>query len=266
MSFNPSSVLNQLPSNEVVFWVEKTKSKCLIIPVINEGDRIINVINKLNELLVHEILDIIIVDGGSTDGSLEINFLKENRIKALILKTGMGRLSAQLRIGYYFALKNNYDGILTIDGNGKDDPSSLPLFVNKLNEGYDFVQASRFILGGVAKNTPFLRYFAVKYVHAPVLSLFSGFKWTDTTQGYRAYSRRVLVDSRISIFRDIFSQYELLAYLSYRIPKLGYRCLELPTSRIYPIGEVPTKINGIAGNINLLKVLLYACIGKYNPK
>jgi glycosyltransferase involved in cell wall biosynthesis len=266
MSFNPSLVLNQLPSNKIVFWVEKTKSKCLIIPVINEGERIITFVKKLNELLVHEILDIIIVDGGSTDGSLDINFLKENNIKGLILKTGNGRLSAQLRIGYYFALKNNYDGILTIDGNGKDDPSSLSQFVNKLNEGYDFIQASRFIIGGIAKNTPVQRYFAVKYIHAPILSLFSGFKWTDTTQGYRAYSRRVLEDDRISIFRNIFSQYELLAYLSYRIPKLGYKCLELPTSRTYPIGEVPTKINGIAGNINLLKVLFYACLGKYNPK
>ena len=266
MSFNPSLVLNQLPSYKMVFWVEKTKSKCLIIPVINEGERIVTFVKKLNDLFVHEILDIIIVDGGSTDGSLDINFLKENNIKGLILKTGEGRLGAQLRIGYYFALKNNYDGILTIDGNGKDDPSSLSQFVNKLNEGYDFIQASRFIVGGIANNTPVQRYFAVKYIHAPILSLFSGFKWTDTTQGYRAYSRRVLEDYRISIFRNIFSQYELLAYLSYRIPKLGYKCLELPTSRTYPIGKVPTKINGIAGNINLLKVLFYACFGKYNPK
>ena len=266
MSFNLSLVSNELPSSEIVFWLEKSKSKCLIIPVINEGERVVTFIKKLNELMLHEIVDIIVVDGGSTDGSLDIDFLKENKIKGLILKTGKGKLSSQLRIGYYFALNNNYDGILTIDGNGKDDPSSLPEFVKKLNEGYDFIQASRFILGGISKNTPAQRYFAVKYVHAPILSLFSGFKWTDTTQGYRAYSRKVLEDTRISIFRDIFSQYELLAYLSYRIPKLGYKCLELPTSRIYPVGEVPTKINGIVGNINLMKVLLYACFGKYNPK
>jgi dolichol-phosphate mannosyltransferase len=255
----------QLPNYNIVYWLEKRRPKCLIIPVINEGERIISFVKKLNDLLIHEIVDIIIVDGGSNDGSLNLNFLKENNIRGLILKTSDGKLSSQLRIGYFFALENNYDGILTIDGNGKDDPSSLPQFVEKLNDGYDFIQASRFISGGESKNTPIQRYFAVKYIHAPILSLFSGFNWTDTTQGYRAYSRRILEDSRINIFRNIFSHYELLAYLSYRVPKLGYKCLELPTSRIYPKGEVPTKIKGLSGNINLLKVLFYACLGKYNP-
>ena len=61
------------------------------------------------------------------------------------------------------------------------------------------------------------------------LSLFAGFHWTDTTQGFRAYSRKMLLDTRISPFREVFMSYELLAYLSYRVPKLGYRCIELPT-------------------------------------
>jgi hypothetical protein len=64
----------------------------------------------------------------------------------------------------------------------------------------------------------------------------------------------------------VFSAYELLAYLSYRAPRLGYRCLELPTARRYPKGEVPTKISAFKGNISLLKVLFSACLGFYNPK
>ena len=53
----------------------------------------------------------------------------------------------------------------------------------------------------------------------------------DTTQGFRAYSRKMLLDVEIALFGDVFMTYELLAYLSYRAPKLGYRCLELPTIR-----------------------------------
>lgn len=255
----------EIPENELVFWMGKHHQNCLVIPVINEGERIINFVKKLNELSIHNMMDIIIVDGGSSDGSLGVDFLKENRVNGLILKTGKGKLSAQLRCGYAFALEQNYDGILTIDGNGKDDPSTLPLFVKKLDEGYDFVQASRFVKGGVAVNTPISRYVAIRLIHAPVLSLFSGFWWTDTTQGYRAYSKKMLQDPKVDIFRNVFAEYELLAYLSYRIPKLGYKCIELPTARIYPQGEVPTKIKGMSGNIKLIKVLINACFGNYNP-
>lgn len=94
----------------------------------------------------------------------------------------------------------------------------------------------------------------------------SGFKWTDTTQGFRAYSRRMLLDPQIAPFRDVFVGYELLAYLSYRAPGLGYMCKELPTIRQYPVGAVPTKIHGIWGNFSILNVLISACLGKFNPK
>ncbi len=95
--------------------------------------------------------------------------------------------------------------------------------------------------------------------------VFLALRWTDTTQGFRAYSRRILLDPRVAPFRDIFANYELLAYLSYRIPKLGYTCVELPTSRLYPKGQVPTKISSVRGNLGLLTVLIQACLGRYNP-
>ena len=126
--------------------------------------------------------------------------------------------------------------------------------------------ASRFIAGGVAENTPQSRDFAIRFIHAPMLSLFSGFRWTDTTQGFRAYSRKMLLDAEIAPFRDVFMGYELLAYLSYRVPKLGYKCLELPTIRRYPKGEIPTKISSVKGNLSVLQVLFYACLGYYNKK
>jgi hypothetical protein len=181
------------------------------------------------------------------------------------VKTGPGKLSAQLRVAYAFALKSGYESIITIDGNNKDDPATIPAFLEALANGLDFIQASRFIPGGQQENTPLIRNLAIRLIHAPVLSLASGYSWTDTTQGYRGYSARCLLDERTQIFRDVFQRYELLAYLSYRLPRLGYRCLELPTSRSYPQGEIPTKISGIRGNLNLLKVLIKASFGAFNP-
>lgn len=254
----------QVPAYEKQLWQGKQHDYCVIIPVINEGERIRNLLTRMAAINVASYADIIIVDGGSKDGSLELEFLKRLSVSGLLLKTGPGKLSAQLRCGYAFALEQGYQGIVTIDGNDKDDPDAIPTFIDALKQGYDFVQASRFIKGGVAENTPASRDFAIRFIHAPMLSLFSGFKWTDTTQGFRAYSSKMLLDERVAPFRDIFSTYELLAYLSYRAPKLGFRCIEIATVRRYPKGEVPTKISAVRGNWSVLKTLFSACFGKYN--
>lgn len=254
----------QVPSFETRLWLGRRHPWCIVIPVINEGNRIGNLLSRMASLGVTEIADIIIVDGGSSDGSLEISSLQAVGVRGLLIKTGPGKLSAQLRCAYAFALDQGYAGIISIDGNDKDDPEAIPRFISALIDGVDFVQASRFIQGGIAENTPVSRGLAIRLVHAPMLSLFSGFRWTDTTQGFRAYSRKMLLDPRLAPFRDVFQTYELLAYLSYRVPRLGYRCLEIPTTRRYPKGEVPTKISTFKGNLLVLRILFRVCFGAYN--
>jgi dolichol-phosphate mannosyltransferase len=254
----------QVPSFETPLWLGRRHPWCIVIPVINEGDRIGKLLSRMASLKIEEIADIIIVDGGSADGSLEISSLRAVGVRGLLVKTGPGKLSAQLRCAYAFALDQGYAGVISIDGNDKDDPEAIPHFISALDDGVDFVQASRFIQGGVAENTPVSRGLAIRLVHAPMLSLFSGFRWTDTTQGFRAYSRKMLLDPKIAPFRDVFQTYELLAYLSYRVPRLGYRCLEIPTTRRYPKGEVPTKISAFKGNLLVLRILFRVCLGAYN--
>lgn len=256
----------QVPDYNVIYSADRSHDYCIVIPVVNEGERINSLLSKMATLSIATIADIIIVDGGSSDGSLAPDVLISLGVHGLLIKTGSGKLSAQLRCAYAFALDKGYDGIVTIDGNNKDDPEAIPRFIEALEQGVDFVQASRFISGGIAENTPKSRDCAIRFIHAPMLSLFSGFKWTDTTQGFRAYSRKLLLDPKIAIFRDVFMTYELLAYLSYQAPKLGYYCMELPTIRKYPKGEVPTKISSIRGNFLVLKTLIIACFGGFNPK
>ncbi|WP_298068645.1 glycosyltransferase family 2 protein [uncultured Mailhella sp.] len=261
-----SAVHPGVPSYDVLFSHARTTKNCLVIPVINEGSRLISLLGKIQKNTEKAKLDILIVDGGSTDGSLEQTAMQTFGVSALLLKTGPGRLSAQLRCAYDYALRAGYEGILTIDGNDKDDPAAIPLMLKELDSGVDFVQASRYIAGGKAVNTPALRDFAIRYIHAPILRVASGFPWTDTTQGFRAYSRRALVDPRVSIFRNVFNSYELLAYLSYRLPRLGYLCREVPSTRTYPKGTVPTKISSVRGNLEVLTILVKAVLGVYNPK
>jgi dolichol-phosphate mannosyltransferase len=211
--------------------------------------------------------DIMIMDGGSTDGSLDTPALQALGVRAVLVKTGPGRLSAQLRCAYAAALDDGYLEVVTIDGNDKDDPETISRFIAGIRTGWDFLQASRFVSGGVAENTPKIRDAAIRLIHAPVLSAASRFRWTDTTQGYRAYSRRLLASDRLDIFRPVFADYELLAYITYRAPRLGFRCAEIGTRRVYPAdGTVPTKISAWHGNFRLIRTLARAARGGYDPR
>ena len=244
---------------------EKRSRHCVAIPVINEGEKIRTQLRRMQALGL-DLPDVAIADGGSTDGSVEPEALRELGVTALLVKTGPGRLSAQMRMAFAWALDAGYEGIVTIDGNGKDDPSAIPAFVAALEGGFDHVQGSRFIPGGVARNTPLLRWLGIRLVHAPLISLSAGVRYTDTTNGFRAYSRKLLEDPRVAPFREVFSGYELHYYLAIRAARLGHRVKELPVTRVYPDrGPVPTKIEPVRGNLLVLRTLLAACLHRFDP-
>jgi len=106
----------------------------------------------------------------------------------------------------------------------------------------------------------------VKLLHAPLISLAAGFHYTDTTNGFRGYSRRLLLDPRVQPLREVFVAYELHYYLAIRAPRLGLRVCETPVTRIYPpAGKTPTKISPIRGNWRILRTLIRAVSIGYNP-
>lgn len=256
-----------VPRFECTEYEKKAKDYVVLIPIINEGDRIVKELTRALEHKVADHADIVICDGGSSDGCTEENKMKSLHVNTLLVKQDIGKQGAQLRMGIWWALQRGYRGIITIDGNNKDSIEDVPRFIQKLEEGYDFVQGSRFVEGGHAINTPFLRLLSVRLIHAPIISLTARQKFTDTTNAYRAYSARYLQDERVQPLRDIFMTYELLAYLSVRATQLGYRACEIPVVRAYPKkGKVPTKISFFKGNGNLLRILLLNMLGAYKPK
>jgi dolichol-phosphate mannosyltransferase len=256
-----------VPEFECTEYENKTKDYVVLIPIINEGERIVKELKRAYKYNVADHADIVICDGGSTDGCTDEVRLRKLRVNTLLVKKDVGKQGAQLRMGIWWALQRGYKGIITIDGNNKDSIEDVPHFIEKLEEGYDLVQGSRFIKGGRAINTPFIRTVSVKFIHAPIISLTAHHRFTDTTNAYRAYSARYLNDNRVQPLRDIFMTYELLAYLSVRASQIGMRACEIPVTRAYPKkGKTPTKISFFKGNSELMKILMKNVIGIYNPR
>jgi dolichol-phosphate mannosyltransferase len=256
---------NYVPKYSVVEFTPKSSNFLLVIPVINEGNRILTQLYNIRKCNLP--IDIAIADGGSTDGSLDDRqLLKGLGVNYLLSKIGPGKLSAQLLTAFDYALKNDYVYAITMDGNNKDGVAGIDRIAKALLDGFDFVQGSRFVLGGEAIRTPRLRLLAIKLMHAPLTSLAAKRRYTDTTNGFRGFSSRLLSAADIDIFRPIFFSYELIFYLPIQAGRRGYSICEVPVTRSYPENEqVPTKIHGLLAYLSLIKVLIYAAIGKYGP-
>jgi dolichol-phosphate mannosyltransferase len=255
-----------VPKFECIELQPKHAKYCLCIPIINEGERIAKELHRAKKHNIDNLVDIIICDGDSNDGCTNLNLFKELGVNTLLVKKDIGKQGAQLRMGMWWAMQRGYEGVITIDGNNKDSIEDVIIFVEKLDEGYDFIQGSRFIKGGKAINTPFIRYISVRLIHAPIISLSARQLFTDTTNAFRAHSKKYIEHPEVQPFRDVFSSYELLAYLSVRASQLKLKVCEVPVSRFYPKhAKMPTKISPIKGNFLLIKILFKNLLGWYLP-
>lgn len=253
-----------IPRHQVATFAPRQHRYCVCVFVLNEGARFLTQLDRMAAACGG--VDIVIADGGSSDGSVARDNLESRGVRALLTKEGSPGLGGQMRMAFAFALREGYEGVIAIDGNNKDDPGAITSFARALDDGYDHVQGSRFVPGGRHRNTPPLRMFALRLLHAPMIRWASGFPYTDTTNGFRAYSRRLLSDQRIDLFRDVFGGYELHYYLAIRAAHLGFRVREIGVTREYPErGAAPTKISPFTGNLRILRALVAACLRRFDP-
>lgn len=249
-------------ATEVSTFRPRRSRYAVIIPVWNEGQIIVDQLQRMRDAGIQA--DVILCDGGSSDGSTGKERLELLGVRTLLVTDQIG-LGTALRLGFGYALDQGYDGVVTLDGNGKDGVESIPEFEARLSNGYDFVQGSRFMVGGKNRNTPLDRYLGIRFLIAPLIRIASGFRYTDPTNGFKGMSRKFLLDSRVQPLRPIFQEFNLQFYLNYTAARLGFKVTEIPVSRIYPKGaRTPTKIVGVRKKLLLLRQLLETVSGRYD--
>lgn len=254
----------ELPKFKKIELRKRKTRHCVCIPVKDEGEKIIMQLKRMKPYMKYA--DVVIADWGSNDGSTKPSLLKKLGVKTLLTLKSPGRQATQLRMAFSYAIKEGYFGVIQIDGNNKDGVSAIPRFIKALDGGYDYVQGSRFMKGGKHVNTPLQRYIGIRFVTSPILSLAARFWYTDITNGFRAYSRKYLLHPMVKPFRNIFERYVLNFYLCVRANQLGLKTKEIPVTRIYPKGNIPTKMHGIKGQLGLLEEVLKTALGHYHPQ
>ena len=104
-------------------------SSLAIIPCFNEEATIGSVIIRAKR----HVDKVLVVDDGSTDDTVRI--AKEAGALVVSHKKNMGK-SAGIKTGFKYALRNSYDYIVTIDGDGQHNPDEIPVVLNNVVNNY----------------------------------------------------------------------------------------------------------------------------------
>ena len=158
----------------------------IIVPVHNEEPNISNVIDDLKSDLAK--VDILIIDDGSSDKSLEI--IKKKDVKYIRHPFNLG-YSLALQTGYKYALANNYDYIIQFDGDGQH----IAIEANKMlkiakKENADIVIGSRFMEKNIFTHS-FLRKIGRKIL-SYLIKLICNQNIADPTSGFQIINHKTL--------------------------------------------------------------------------
>ncbi|MEQ1868089.1 MAG: glycosyltransferase family 2 protein, partial [Micropepsaceae bacterium] len=150
----------------------------VLIPARNEASRIGRVIESIR--LYEPNADVLVVEDGSTDGTVAV--VRSTFARIVSLPVGLGYGGA-LRVGYQYAVSKKYLYVVTLDADGQHDPSDLPRLLAVLKSGKaDFVVGSRFV-GRAHYKVPFARRLGMLLFSA-IASTIAGRPISDTTSGF----------------------------------------------------------------------------------
>ena len=154
----------------------------VVIPTLNEAENLPYVLPRIPDWID----EIIIVDGRSTDNTIEVaqNICPQARI---VREERPGK-GVALRTGFEAAAS---DIIVMLDADGSTNPYEIPAFVGALMAGMDYAKGTRFAQGGGTWDMPLIRRLANLGFIILVKTFFGG-GFTDLCYGYNAFWTRCL--------------------------------------------------------------------------
>ena len=189
----------------------------------NEKDNIEKLINVI--LKLRNDIKMLVIDDNSPDKTYEIleKISKKNDNLIVVKREKKLGLNTAHIMAYEFALKNNYDKLITLDADFSHDPNEITIIIDFLDK-YDFVIGSRYIEGG--KNVqPFFRYL-ISYLGNKLIKLVLKINLNEFTTSYRGFNLKKLNNFNLNQIKG--KGYSFFMETVIVLNRLGYKCFEFP--------------------------------------
>ena len=221
-----------------------------IIPTFNEAANLPAVFAALPA----SVSELIVVDGWSTDGTVEV--AQSLRPDVRILKqTRKGKGNA-LACGF-----NNATGdvVVMLDADSSTDPREIPKYLQVLLDGADYAKGSRFARGGSSLDITPLRKLGNVFLNTIVNVLYRT-RYSDLCYGYNAFWRDVLPVLGLDCGEQALDMrwgdgFEIETILNVRAAKAGLRIVEVPSVEL-PRVHGESKLHAVRDGLRILRVIV----------
>ena len=192
----------------------------VLVPAFNEAGSIKRVVTNITR--TNPDVDVVVINDGSSDDTAQL--AKEAGATVLSLPVNLG-YGAALQTGYKYALMNNYDYTVQIDGDGQHDPRIIGQLITTLQDGMDVAIGSRFLDGNIGNyDNPTFRKLGMLFFRS-LIYLFIKQKITDPTSGFQAMSRPVFCFfAKSNQYPSDFPDADIIILLHYA----GFQVQEVP--------------------------------------
>lgn len=174
----------------------------LVVPGLNEAESLPELARRLHAALAEHDYEIIFIDDGSTDDSWKVICRlheEDARVRGLRMRANFGKATA-LTAGFDSA---RGDVVVMMDADLQDDPSDLPTFLSKLDDGFDVV------VGWKKKRLDPLNRRVLSRIFNGMAGLVTGVRLHDMNCGFKAFRRAVVTS--VPVYGDLFRFIPVLA-------------------------------------------------------
>ena len=160
-----------------------------IVPAFEEEAAIGSVVTEILALVHDPVIDVLVVDDASGDGTAEAAANAGASVVRLPFNLGIG---GAVQTGFKAALEQGYHVAVRLDGDGQHDPAELVKLLGPvLRDEADIVTGSRFVDGDGSYRPVLARRIGIIWF-AWLVSALTRQRVTDTTSGFQALNRRAL--------------------------------------------------------------------------
>lgn len=221
----------------------------LVLPTLNEIEAVQVIIPQIKRDWVDEI---ICVDGGSTDGTVE--FLRGQGLTVYSQQRGgYGKAMA------YGLRQAKGDIVVEFTPDGNSIPADIPRIIAKVNEGYDLVIGSRYFAGARSEDDDWLTALGNRLFTGIVNLLFRA-RYTDVLVGFRAFRRQQALKLNLDA-----AGLSWPCQSSVRFARARLRVTEIPANEPHRIGG-ERKMRPFKTGWEIVKLILRDFAGFWPPK